>query len=130
MRRREQPQVPATTTTRQGLSNSNLLIPPTNTTPGEKQPTNTNQGVDQAATTATSCSEPTPVLSFHVDPSNHFEAMVASLEVLIQGMPKGTWKHPDWSLLHSKMHYNMHPGNQTQNDFLLLQCGQACIPFA
>ena len=48
--------------------------------------------------------QPTPVMSFHADPSDHFEATATSLEVLIRGMPRA-WKHPGWSL-HSKKCYN------------------------
>ena len=57
--------------------------------------------------------QPTPVLSFHADPSDHYGATATSLEVLIRGMPRA-WKHPGWSL-HSKMCYNA--SWQPSNDF-------------
>ena len=81
-------------------SNSNVLTQPTPTTaPGEITAINNRHG--PSSNNSNFWHQPTPVLSFHADPSDHFEAMAASLEVLIWGMPRAC-KCPG-SSPHSKM---------------------------
>ena len=90
-----QPQEPAPTAKDQAAATATSSPNQPQLQHQEKQPQSPT-GMDQAATTATSC-PPTPAPSFHADPSDHFEAMVASLEDLIWGMPRA-WKCPGWSL--------------------------------